>query len=209
MGKFKKSRILGYATGTLFFLSTFIPGFANKASIDDIVSQPNNAQEQVNEDNYIPSSAVEYAKNMARPKNAYGGGDSSYTAARQSFAYAEQLSPSQEEEYNNAFNSLKNDNLDAAIEKFQSLAEDVSDNPLIYHQMGRAYQKAGETSKAKEAYKQALEIDNDFAEAHGSIGLIYESLGEERRSDYHLKRYLEISPDSPYRERIKKTIEKE
>ncbi|MFP4424811.1 MAG: tetratricopeptide repeat protein, partial [Candidatus Woesearchaeota archaeon] len=198
----KKNSLLGYITGFGIGLASLIPGTVkDKASIDDVVAnlQPQNSQEQVNETNYKPDSVIDYAKNVVEPQKAYVGGDSSYTAARQSFAYAETLSPSQEAKYDTAINLLRNDNPDRAIEKFQSLAEDVSHNPLIYHQMGRAYQKAGETSKAIETYKKALKIDNHFAEAHGSLGLLYETLGEESKSGHHLNRYLEISPDSPYR----------
>ena len=73
----KKSSLLGYITGFGIGLASLIPGTVkDKASIDDVVAnlQPQNSQEQVNESNYIPESATQYAKNVVQPQNAYGGG---------------------------------------------------------------------------------------------------------------------------------------
>ena len=61
--------------------------------------------------------------------------------------------------------------------------------------IGDAYTGKGEYKRAIEAYKQAIRINPDDAEAHYGLGLAYGHLGQNRKAIEALKQAIRINPD--------------
>ena len=51
---------------------------------------------------------------------------------------------------------------DNALMEFQACIEKEPENPIFHYHLGLAYNKKGEYSKAEDALKKALALQNDF-----------------------------------------------
>ena len=61
--------------------------------------------------------------------------------------------------------SRKQEKLKEAVEAHEKLANLLPGNPKVWTDMGDIYRKLGDSQKAEQAYKKALEIDENDAEA--------------------------------------------
>ncbi|MCP3978051.1 MAG: tetratricopeptide repeat protein [bacterium] len=66
-----------------------------------------------------------------------------------------------------------------------------------YYSLGARFYKQKRYSKAAGALTKALELDPQLAQAERSLAATLEKLGREDEARQHLKRYLELEPDSP------------
>ncbi|MBA7580091.1 Photosystem I assembly protein Ycf3 [subsurface metagenome] len=64
-----------------------------------------------------------------------------------------------------------------------------------YFQIGYCYDELGNYTKATEAYKQAIHIDPDDAEAHYNLGCAYDGLGSHKDEIEAYKQAIHIDPD--------------
>jgi tetratricopeptide (TPR) repeat protein len=76
---------------------------------------------------------------------------------------------------------------------FKYFTSDYS--PVHYNNLGAAYRKKGELDKAISAYRKALAIDTNLAEAHNNLGVVYGNKGMLNEAISAYKKALAISPN--------------
>jgi tetratricopeptide (TPR) repeat protein len=64
-----------------------------------------------------------------------------------------------------AYVYIKQNNLTQAVELYERITKLLTGNPGVWVDMGDLYQKLGEVRKAEQAYRKALELDKNSAEA--------------------------------------------
>ncbi|MCA1815960.1 MAG: tetratricopeptide repeat protein [Acidobacteria bacterium] len=85
---------------------------------------------------------------------------------------------------------------DAAIKTYQQLL-DSTPVPLSrpYYNMGLSYAALGKTAEATAAFKKAVEISPDFAEAHYNLGLACARAEQYQQAADEFKRAIRLKPD--------------
>lgn len=98
-------------------------------------------------------------------------------------------------------NSGNSDNAKKALEQAMSLDPRL---PLTHYNYGKLYarlafeiQERGAVAKSLDCYKQAIELDPEFADAYIDLGVAYLKVGEEEGGIFCFERALEIQPNSP------------
>lgn len=70
----------------------------------------------------------------------------------------------------------------------------VSDDPLLYNNLGHAYQSIDKEEEAIEAYKQAIAIDSNHAFSYTNLGNLYFTIGKKEEAIVLYQRAIEINP---------------
>lgn len=68
----------------------------------------------------------------------------------------------------------------------------------IYVEMGIAYMRDGQDAVALKKLKRALEVDDNNAEAHNVIAILYERLGETGLAEQNYDKAAKLAPRDPY-----------
>jgi tetratricopeptide (TPR) repeat protein len=76
-----------------------------------------------------------------------------------------------------------------------------------WYSLGARYYNQRAYEGAVRAFAEALEIDASLARAERSLAASLEKLGRSEESAEHLRRYLELRPDDPERDKILRQIE--
>jgi hypothetical protein len=63
--------------------------------------------------------------------------------------------------------------------------------------LGHAQLADGDPAGAEAAYRHALALAPDLAEAHLALARLYQARGDEGAADWHAQRFVELAPDSP------------
>ena len=80
---------------------------------------------------------------------------------------------------------------------------------LYHYNLGVAYAQAQLYDDAVVEYKKSLEINDDNADAHYNVALIYDTInGDARNAVLHYKRYLELKPNAEDKDEVEASIEK-
>ena len=104
------------------------------------------------------------------------------------------------------WNKRTAENLTKAMEQFQQAADKDPNYALAYVGLGDSYvllenyagTPANETlPKAKAFAERALQIDNSLAEAHTSLGYVYNGLWRWEEAEQEFKRAIELNPNYP------------
>ena len=104
------------------------------------------------------------------------------------------------------WNKRTAENLTKAMEQFQQAADKDPNYALAYVGLGDSYvllenyagTPANETlPKAKSFAERALQIDNSLAEAHTSLGYVYNNLWQWKEAEDEFKRAIELNPNYP------------
>ena len=64
-----------------------------------------------------------------------------------------------------------------------------------YTQLGVEYLRDGRYELSLTKLKQALELEPDYAKAHGAIAILYEKVGDKKLAEKHYIRALRLEPD--------------
>lgn len=83
---------------------------------------------------------------------------------------------------------------DDALEVVDQALGWCSDVALLQWQAGRVLSAAGRCAQAIDAHHRALALDPTLADAHYELGLLYEEIGEPRRSARHFRAYSQGMP---------------
>lgn len=75
--------------------------------------------------------------------------------------------------------------------------EKSPDGVLPHNQLANAYLERGDTARALEQYRLALQINPDFADTYTNIGLIYSQLGLIQQAVEYYEKALNLKPASP------------
>ena len=84
-----------------------------------------------------------------------------------------------------------------AIPLFQRALLIDPENPLLWLNIGIAYQKTGEYKEALACFNKAVSIDDELAEAWGAMGLIHFELNDFHAAEDAYCAALERDPQSP------------
>ncbi|MCU7854499.1 MAG: tetratricopeptide repeat protein, partial [Candidatus Thiodiazotropha sp. (ex Lucinoma borealis)] len=68
----------------------------------------------------------------------------------------------------------------------------------IYVEMGMAYMRDGQSAIAMQKLKKALDVDDEYSEAHNVMAILYEQLGESDRAGEHYDRAVELDERDPF-----------
>jgi type IV pilus assembly protein PilF len=66
---------------------------------------------------------------------------------------------------------------------------------LAYTQLGIEHLREGNYELSLDKLQKAIEIDPNFALAHGSIAILYEKVGDDKLAEKHYKKALRLNPD--------------
>jgi tetratricopeptide (TPR) repeat protein len=92
---------------------------------------------------------------------------------------------------------LAADELSEAIESLESGAAIGLRSASLYFNVGARLYNDHRYEDAEEAFRSALEIDSEMAQAERSLGATLSQLGRGDEAREHLGRYLELRPDAP------------
>jgi len=76
----------------------------------------------------------------------------------------------------------------------ESGLEDYINTAIYWNNLGVTYSKSGMNKEAIDAYKQAIRIDPDFADAHSNLGAAYGNLGKYKEAIRSFKQAIRINP---------------
>ena len=75
--------------------------------------------------------------------------------------------------------------------------DDPADADALAHfSRGEQHLKAGELQAAEQAFRQAIGLDAQFAEAHGNLGYVLDQIGACAEAQSHYRVALELAPDN-------------
>jgi tetratricopeptide (TPR) repeat protein len=102
---------------------------------------------------------------------------------------------------------------DQAIKKYQKGLRLEPRSAVGYNYLGMAYGYKYEQlrsldwrEKEIEAFKKAIELDPNFFRPYFNLGITYHNMGKPKEAANYFKKCLEIYPEHPKRELIKKMI---
>jgi tetratricopeptide (TPR) repeat protein len=94
-----------------------------------------------------------------------------------------------------------------ASERYLSMRPD---NARIYFLMGEIYrqrhQNQTEITRAETCYKRAIDLDDNYAEPHRALGLLYYKTGLSNAAKPHLEVSLTLAPEAPENGYIRKYL---
>ncbi len=110
--------------------------------------------------------------------------------------------------YNELGNKYKQKGLyDDAISSYKKALEVDPKDAGSHYNLGFAYVKKGLYNEAVLETGSALKLDPKLADAHRNLGLIYYLyIKDNKKASYHFKKLLELAPNQPDTENIKKII---
>jgi type IV pilus assembly protein PilF len=80
-----------------------------------------------------------------------------------------------------------------------SLGREKKDSPAkIYVEMGMAYMRDGQPAVALKKLKKAIEVDDDYPQAHNVIAILYERLGNDSLAGVHYDQAVKLDRQDPY-----------
>jgi Flp pilus assembly protein TadD len=94
--------------------------------------------------------------------------------------------------------SMSKRDIDVAGEAVEKTAVSPNIQARVNNLRGRySWEMDGDSSGALEALERALELDENLAEAHLSIGIVLENGGRNRDACRHFQRYLDLAENGP------------
>jgi type IV pilus assembly protein PilF len=80
-----------------------------------------------------------------------------------------------------------------------SLGQEKRNSPAkIYVEMGMAYMRDGQSGVALKKLKKAIEVDDDYPQAHNVIAILYERLGNDVLAGFHYEQAVKLDSKDPY-----------
>jgi tetratricopeptide (TPR) repeat protein len=94
-----------------------------------------------------------------------------------------------------------------ALASFRSAATSDPGNAVYHHMEGCAAFHAGRPLEARKSLERALELRPDWDTAHKDLGVVLcNALGEKEEGLLHLQKALELAPDMPEAEEIRRAV---
>jgi tetratricopeptide (TPR) repeat protein len=131
-----------------------------------------------------------------------------YDSAMDIYHQALKLFPAESEIYNNIGNVyLEQNEIEKAVEMYKESIKFNSDSKDAHFNLGMAYMKLGYFKDAEKEFVKSIKIYPNDDESHKQLSFIYlYHLNNNDKALFHLKKVLEINPDSSDRDEIKKII---
>ncbi len=83
------------------------------------------------------------------------------------------------------------------VRLFEHYAETAPRSAKIRYNLGNSHVAQGSLDKAIIAYRQAIQLDPDYAEAHDNLAITLAERGQLSEAGVHFKEALRLQPDSP------------
>lgn len=97
--------------------------------------------------------------------------------------------------YLEAIASLKNGNVDQALDLLLEVSREAPDKPYIFTNIGLAYLKLEQPGQAEQAFVDALEKDDRDAVAHNHLGILLRQQGNFAEALQHYRRAIQIDDE--------------
>ena len=97
--------------------------------------------------------------------------------------------------YDEAIASLKNGNVDQALDLLLEVSREAPEKPFIFTNLGLAYLKLQQLEEAEQAFRQALQQNDRDAVAHNHLGILQRQKGEFAEALERYQRAIEIDDD--------------
>ena len=97
--------------------------------------------------------------------------------------------------------------LDIAEQEFTKSIEANLLNPAAYSNLGYVYYEMGKFESAYEYHKMAIDVDQNFANSHYGLALVYKKWGNIELAKKEWAEYLRIEPTGPYAKKAREDIE--
>ena len=94
---------------------------------------------------------------------------------------------------NNYFRQTK---FESAIEQYRKELSNFPD-PSVYLNLGRTYYKIDKVDSARIAYEKALELNENYSEAHYRIGTLLKNEGELAEAKFHAEQAIDENSSNP------------
>ncbi len=95
----------------------------------------------------------------------------------------------------------------SALSLYQKSAALDPSYPTPLNDAGVLLEDAGRLADAEIAYKQALELNPNYLEAHANLAMLYERMGKKEQAIYHwMKRYQLGDPYDPWTARAEERL---
>ena len=78
---------------------------------------------------------------------------------------------------------------------FKNPWTEAPEMPTGYYYLGVAWDRKGDAARALEAYRKALELKPDYAQAHSSLGLLYWRQNDRAKALDELRQAVMSDPD--------------
>lgn len=101
---------------------------------------------------------------------------------------------------------LRAGELDKATDAIDRGAEAGLRSARLYFNLGARLYNGHKYEEAERAFRAALEIDAEMAEAERSLGATLSQLGRAEEAREHLGRYLELRPDAPDADEVREHL---
>jgi tetratricopeptide (TPR) repeat protein len=93
-----------------------------------------------------------------------------------------------------------------AIEEFNRSIEINPGSPVVYTNLGYAYYDSREPDRALSAFRAAMALDPDHANAHYGAALVHMLRGNRTSALEHFRRYLELQPAGSFAEKARRHV---
>ena len=94
----------------------------------------------------------------------------------------------------------------AARERYYSAIELDPDYVEARASLGCVLVETGQIDLAIAAFRGALSLYEDYADVHYNLARVLDDTGREVESKHHWRRFLQLSPDSPWAEEARSRI---
>jgi len=112
-------------------------------------------------------------------------------------------SPDQFRTHHNLGSAYERDGLliDAIAQFEEALASPIihqkNEKTIAYYQLGKVYNRLGNTGRAKASYERAVEMDAGFSPALRDLAVLYDREGNSEKADSYLIKAMEANPEDP------------
>lgn len=91
---------------------------------------------------------------------------------------------------------LMNRQLDEAVAELEQLDLTAVNDPVVFYNIGSLFFDQGQSAQAEIYYRQAVDLDPNFADAYMQLGLSLIQQGKMQEAKPHLEKVVELAPES-------------
>lgn len=86
----------------------------------------------------------------------------------------------------------------SALEKYTRALEKGEQSEVLYVGIGSAFTKLNRLGKAEQFFLKAIDIKDDYSDAHYNLGIVYEKTGKPQQAEKHYRLAVNCDPQNHY-----------